>query len=583
MHITTRFRGLALATTLSFAVLCNAGPSEAKMVAVQQSRAEEGMAVPVTYDTDLSIQVPGNRIKKVWNSHGLLFNPRYDEGGNIVLLQATATPQDRQLLPELGRPLGTVTVELEGGKNLIFHLKYTNKSQDVAITVVKPEPPAPPPEAPPAPPMMGKVTQEGFTPPFQGSILPRSEPTPRESSPQGEPTPNPQDNEKLVNNLSSENTDKGKSSAEWWILERGMKNPGIWSSGPDAGGYRAFFQMLKQGKDEGKSFEEALSLSQKISGINEGNLRWLSQTLASVPDPIKEEKPTAETKPSPKPPEETKKQDAVAVEPQSVAPTAVTQTASRVVSPTEPQSQGQSPTQTIDTQQKVEAERLAAQQKAEAERLEAERKEQERLVAQQRERDQIEKEQLEAQNKEKAERLKARLLEAQRMEAQRKAEAEQLESQKKAEAERIEAERRKTEQVAAQRADSQKKADSPTASPARHPVERKGATVAALARYQIPTDGGTISADKLLAVQGRIWYWNRGMYRKQLGDFIAALANSEETDNERAIQDASNRSGLLLNEVRYLVTKADELAKGNTPDSPKKEPKPLSLAPSRGE
>ena len=166
MQIITRFRGLALATTLSFAVLCNAGPSAAKMLHVQQSRAEEGMAVPVTYDTDLSIQVPGNRIKKVWNSHGLLFNPRYDEGGNIVLLQATATPQDRQLLPELGRPLGTVTVELEGGKNLIFHLKYTNRAEDAAITVDKPEPPAPPPMVL-QPPMMGRVTQDGLPPHFR--------------------------------------------------------------------------------------------------------------------------------------------------------------------------------------------------------------------------------------------------------------------------------------------------------------------------------------------------------------------------------------------------------------------------------
>ncbi|MGA7936700.1 MAG: hypothetical protein WCA35_24305, partial [Kovacikia sp.] len=349
-------------------------------------------------------------------------------------------------------------------------------------------------------------------------------------------------------------------------------------------------------KEEGKSFEQALVLSQKISGINEGNLRWLSQRLASVPEPIpepvKEEKPAVETQPSSNSTEAEKRQDdrkeeAVAVKPQPVVPTPPDAGPVSVATPT----------QTIDTQQKVEAERLEAEQKAEAERLqaeklavqkkaeaerlEAERKKQEQIAA---ENEQKEKEQLEAQNKERAERLKARLLEAQRMEAQRKAEAEQLEAQKKAEAERIEAERRKTEQVAAQSADSSKQTDSPTASPAGNPVERKGATVAALARYQISTDGGTISADKLLTVQGRIWYWNRGKYRKQLGDFIAVLANSEEADNERAIQDASNRSGLQLNEVRYLVTKADELAKGNTPDKQlKQEPKPLSFAPIRGE
>ncbi len=77
---------------------------------------------------------------------------------------------------------------------------------------------------------------------------------------------------------------------------------------------------------------------------------------------------------------------------------------------------------------------------------------------------------------------------------------------------------------------------------------------AVLARFEIPLkEGGAIRADKLLAVQQRIWLWKRGTYRKKLGSFISALVRSKETDPDRSLEQAIQQSGLSLNDVRSLA------------------------------
>ena len=103
-----------------------------------------------------------------------------------------------------------------------------------------------------------------------------------------------------------------------------------------------------------------------------------------------------------------------------------------------------------------------------------------------------------------------------------------------------------------------------------------------LARFQIPMkEGGSITADKLLDVQQRIWSWKKGVYRQKLGKFIATLITAQDIEKDRSIQEAVKQSGLSLNDVQYLA-KASQASGAAAPSVPM-EPKtaPLALAPAQ--
>jgi hypothetical protein len=110
-----------------------------------------------------------------------------------------------------------------------------------------------------------------------------------------------------------------------------------------------------------------------------------------------------------------------------------------------------------------------------------------------------------------------------------------------------------------------------------------GSPTEVLARFEIPLhEGGTIRADKLLAVQQRIWSWKQGAYRKKLGTFISILVTSKETDPDRSLEQAIKQSGLSLNDVRYLAKASQagmEEPIGDSMPSEKKETEPSAASP----
>ena len=67
-------------------------------------------------------------------------------------------------------------------------------------------------------------------------------------------------------------------------------------------------------------------------------------------------------------------------------------------------------------------------------------------------------------------------------------------------------------------------------------------------------DGSTVTADKLLAVQQRIWDINKGKYRKTFGSFLNALVNSQEPPEAR-LQEVLKITGqaFTLNDVQWLA------------------------------
>jgi hypothetical protein len=88
-----------------------------------------------------------------------------------------------------------------------------------------------------------------------------------------------------------------------------------------------------------------------------------------------------------------------------------------------------------------------------------------------------------------------------------------------------------------------------------------------LAHFQIPMkEGGSITADRLLDVQQRIWNWKKGVYRQKLGKFIATLITAQGTDKDHSIQEAVQQSGLSLNDVQYLA-KASQANSATAPSS----------------
>jgi hypothetical protein len=79
-----------------------------------------------------------------------------------------------------------------------------------------------------------------------------------------------------------------------------------------------------------------------------------------------------------------------------------------------------------------------------------------------------------------------------------------------------------------------------------------------LSKIQIPLeDGRSVTAEKLLDIQSRIWTLKRGAYRKTFGYFLNALVNSEKAPEAR-LQEALKRTGnaFTLNDVQWLLSVA---------------------------
>lgn len=68
----------------------------------------------------------------------------------------------------------------------------------------------------------------------------------------------------------------------YWMLQQARTFPEIWSEGPDLPAYRAFFVMLEQELQTRTPFHEALPIAQKMSGLSDANVIWVSRRLASV-------------------------------------------------------------------------------------------------------------------------------------------------------------------------------------------------------------------------------------------------------------------------------------------------------------
>ncbi len=103
-----------------------------------------------------------------------------------------------------------------------------------------------------------------------------------------------------------------------------------------------------------------------------------------------------------------------------------------------------------------------------------------------------------------------------------------------------------------------------------------GSPTEILARFEIPLkEGGAVRADKLLAIQQRVWWWKKGLYRRQLGTFFSVLVTATETDPDRSLERAIQESGLSLNDVRYFAKasqkRVEDPVSTVTPSSPRKD------------
>lgn len=234
-------------------------------------QAATGYPVPVTYDLDQVIKFEGDKISDVWASNLRLFKPRFAKGGNLIVLQAVASPEDLKAAPELGRGLGTLTVELNSGQSVVFNLAYSPAPKSQILTVYRTAKgsssdvlpsildEAAARNAPVVKPPSLRVSQDGFTSPlsFKGLEPPTLSPS------------------------SVQTAKKDEYQSGYWILEQGLADPEAWSAGPDSTAYRAFFEILKKGKATGAPFDTTLGLAQKLSGVSNNNLIWLVRTLAA--------------------------------------------------------------------------------------------------------------------------------------------------------------------------------------------------------------------------------------------------------------------------------------------------------------
>ncbi|WP_218080895.1 hypothetical protein [Anthocerotibacter panamensis] len=150
------------------------------------ARAVEGLHLTVTHDFDRIIKFEQDTVADAWISNPVLFLVRFNKGGRVILLQTSASPKELKVLPQLGRTLGTLTVQMRSGQVLVFFLQYTpNPLVQPILTLVAPPQPVPQPiqanlpvlppaieayrrfpSSPPPVPARGIVTQQGFTSPI---------------------------------------------------------------------------------------------------------------------------------------------------------------------------------------------------------------------------------------------------------------------------------------------------------------------------------------------------------------------------------------------------------------------------------
>jgi hypothetical protein len=268
-----RLLAVVVAGIVSMPSALQATPTSSQVMRISTAQASNGYPLQVTYDLDQLIKFQGDRIVNVWGSHNLLFLPRFTQGGSLIVLQATATPDDMKLLSELGRPLGTLTVELESGEAVVFNLSYTPQARNQILTVYRAASLVSSRlndsvlpsilsryQQPVAKPGLNRVSQDGFFNPLSAQKITTSLPS---------------------SGVNPEGNKNRTDLAGYWLLEQGKKNPQAWQDGPDAGAYRAFFEILERGYVDGASFDLTLQLAQRLSGVSDGNLVWLTRRLVN--------------------------------------------------------------------------------------------------------------------------------------------------------------------------------------------------------------------------------------------------------------------------------------------------------------
>jgi hypothetical protein len=258
---------------------------------ISLSQAANGYTVKATYNMDVVIRFDGNEhIAYVWGSNNLLFNPRFVTGGKLLVLQSTARPVNMAVLPELGRPAGTLTVVLESGDSVVLNLLYTPQAQDQILEIFRsggnsadqarlPDILSEVRQAQAQQSINSqmrinssgsRVTQDGFISPLSGA-------QPSQSS---------------VGSARQQSAQSGLSRSGYSIVDRALAAPGLFQSGPDASAYKAFIQFLQQGRADGADFEPTLAMAQRMTGVSDSNLVWLVRQLASVEIPSTSAPPT---------------------------------------------------------------------------------------------------------------------------------------------------------------------------------------------------------------------------------------------------------------------------------------------------
>jgi hypothetical protein len=258
---------------------------------ISLSQAANGYTVKATYNMDVVIRFDGNEhIAYVWGSNNLLFNPRFVTGGKLLVLQSTARPVNMAVLPELGRPAGTLTVVLESGDSVVLNLLYTPQAQDQILEIFRsggngsdqarlPDILSEVRQAQAQQSINSqmrinssgsRVTQDGFISPLSGA-------QPSQSS---------------VGSARQQSAQSGLSRSGYSIVDRALAAPGLFQSGPDASAYKAFIQFLQQGRADGADFEPTLAMAQRMTGVSDSNLVWLVRQLATVEIPSTSAPPT---------------------------------------------------------------------------------------------------------------------------------------------------------------------------------------------------------------------------------------------------------------------------------------------------
>lgn len=305
-----RLRGLVLALMLIGTAPAGAAQASGS-VRVSVEAAKNGYSISATQDIDQVIRFTDDRIANVWPSNIQMWTPRFSKGGRVLMLQANASDRERKLLPQVGRGLGSMVVELESGESLLFNLSYRSQPtnqvleiyRDTGTTAGKVRPSAPfatraaveqhaTSTMSPAPTMgarrptlagrsRGLVSQDGFVSPLPvvGSAA-RVVGAPVSSAREAAEQPPGASGPSIVVAAAGRAPTTSPSTAGYWLLEQAQADPTAWEGGPNTEAYRAFVAVLAKGKQEGADFSQVLDTAQKLSGVDDQDLVWLSKRLA---------------------------------------------------------------------------------------------------------------------------------------------------------------------------------------------------------------------------------------------------------------------------------------------------------------